>query len=116
MRKPREPDVQAILRTPAAAAWQARLTASFFHADGRRQVLDEVRDQLAALAPGLSPAELQELLPQVLSRLIGAASRDASPPAPEGEPAPPPGHALEDRIITAYPYPVATPYRALTEQ
>jgi WD40 repeat protein len=104
--------LHALLQAPAAAAWQARLTAAFFDADAQRQAVEELRAWIAQNAD-LPPARRETLLADVLRHFLATASRHAVAPAAD---VPSTGAELEDHVITAYPYPIATPYRALTEQ
>jgi WD40 repeat protein len=101
-----------------AAAWQARLTAAFFDPSAKHEAIREVREGVARLAPGLSGDALEALQRAVVGRLVGAASRDARPPARVDAAAAPVlgGEELENRVIARYPYPVAVPYRKVTEQ
>src|SRR5437867_2778695 len=108
MSKP-DPDLPPDLLS-ALEPWQDRLTAAYFDPEARRQAIGDLRTWLGE-------RQAAEHLQAVVRRLVGEASRRAAPPAPEQAAAPLlSGADLEDRIITAYPYPVATPYRALTEQ
>jgi hypothetical protein len=106
-----------LLETPPARAWLGQLTAAFFDREAKAAVLDAVRAGLPALAPGLDPDALRQLGDGLVQELCRQASRDALPPAEDAPgPAPLAGHTLEDQILTAYPYPVAAAYHALTEQ
>src|SRR5262245_7860442 len=118
MGKPADTLVDDILRSEAAAGWQAGLTAAFFDADVKRQLIDVVQREVSALVPATDANQLQALQQRVIRYLVGLASREARPPSRETEPRIPllAGATLEDRVITAYPYPIAKPYRALTEQ
>jgi WD40 repeat protein len=118
MTKPDDLHLSTLLSSPAVADWQARLTAAFFDADAKRQVIADIRDGVAGQLPSLAPERMQELQKAVIARLVAVAAREAKPPEPERPPAQAllEGAALEDRIITGYPYPIATPFRKLTEQ
>jgi hypothetical protein len=109
--------VQAILQGNAAASWLARLTKAFFDGDAKRQVITGIHEEIAAMFPKMRPGELEGFQQAVLSHLIGLASRDASPPTSEiVAPQILCGPELENHVIANYPYPIATPYRSLTEQ
>jgi hypothetical protein len=109
---------ESLLNAESAAGWTARLTAAYFDADARRKVVEEIRQGIVTLAPGIAPDELNTLQQRVLSHLVGQASRDARPPdrgSEAGTPLPS-GPELEDQVISTYPNPIATPYRSLIEQ
>jgi hypothetical protein len=111
MSKPDADPPADLLSSEAARLWQQRLTEVYFDADDRRETIDGIRAWLTEVdAAGHTEA--------ILRHLVGVASRQAVPPAQETNQASALlcGASLEDRIITSYPYPLATPYRALTEQ
>jgi hypothetical protein len=120
MGDPAEDRFDDVIRSEAAAGWQSRLTAAFFDAEAKRRVIDEVRSTIADLMHAEDAAKLEPLQRRVVGHRIELASRDASPLDQERESEPQPipiaGADLEDRVVTSYPYPIATPYRALTEQ
>jgi hypothetical protein len=107
-----------ILRSEEAAGWQARLTAAFFDGEVKRAIVNEVRESIASKTPE-GPEKSDALLQPILRRLIGVASRDARSPGREvSMPVETliSGPDLEDRIIDQYPYPIATPFRALVRR
>jgi DNA polymerase III delta prime subunit len=107
-----------ILRSGAAADWKERLTAAFFDTEARRAIIHEIREAIATDSTLEDPAALESIRHQVVRHLVGLASRDARPlePAPAARSSTNSGHALEDRIVTTYPYPIAKPYRTMIEQ
>lgn len=117
MTKPDHPLLHAILNSPAAANWQQKLAASFFDAEARRAVIEQIIVEINIEAGGRLGSAVERLQRTVVAHLVGLASRDASPPPPDtASTRRLTGGELEDRVVREYPYPVAAPYARLTEQ
>ena len=105
------------LERSQAVEWQSQLTAVFFDGDAKREVVREIREAIAGEETGLPEGDLGELQQAVIAQLAAQASRDATrPEEAEAEGERLEGWELEDAITRTYPYPVAVPYRALTQQ
>jgi WD40 repeat protein len=118
MGDPAKDDFDDLIRFEAAVDWQTRLTAVFFDAEANRKVIDEIRAAIAEQRHAEDVAKLESLRRRVVGHLVSLASRDAIAPdrgAP-ARPAPIAGAELEDRVVTSYPYPIVTPYRAFTDE
>src|SRR5262249_38296689 len=98
-----------LLASAQGRAWRDRLAACFFDADAPQPPFEEVRAGVRAVAADRPPAEQEALQEEALAALCFEASRLAVAPRPGGE-------ELADRVIATYPYPIARPYLALTEE
>jgi hypothetical protein len=109
---PDQPDqrlLQDLLASNQAEPWLAALTAAFFDQQAKRLLLADIRQALAdRAAPELIATFIQELCCRA-SRAARTPELPATPPAALDWP------ACEDRILDAYPLPIATPYHAMTQ-
>jgi len=108
----------AICRSEEFRQWQARLTECFFNEEEKRRLIREVRQAVAAQAAGLAPDDVEAVQGEVVRRLVGLASNAAGRPEHPEEPRPRKRtpQQIEDLVIDCFPYPIATCYRAFTEQ
>jgi len=104
-----EQQLQNFLADERAQTWIAALTEVFFDQQAKRLLLAEIRQTLADRVP----AEVHDA---IIRDLCCRASRAARPPSPPFAPVPATldWPSCEDRILDAYPFPVAVPYHALS--
>src|SRR5256885_1761437 len=90
--------VEMVLSSAEAHNWQARLIASYFDPEPKRNVVSEIRASIWA-RPDIPEQQRQDVWTRVLDELFATAARSAAPPAPSEPEGLPEGAELEDQVI-----------------